>query len=139
MLTVVLELSKTPVLPEIIANEPQSLDQVVNLLAPIVTFVKNGQYLAAGAAVTLVLVFGFKTFILPRLSLTSAILPLLSAVLGLITGLSIAILGGANFLQAMIAMGSGPAASLLWDSVIKLILAKPKKEEEPPVEQKPAA
>jgi hypothetical protein len=139
MLTVMLELSQAPALPEMISTEPQSLDQVVSLIAPIITFVKNGQYLMAGAAVTLVLVFLFKTFILPRIALTTQILPLLSAVLGLFAGLSISILAGATPLQAMIAMGSGPAASLLWDSILKFFLTKKPAEASISVEQKPAA
>jgi hypothetical protein len=114
------------------ATEPQSVDEAITLLATIVKLFQEGQYLLGGAALTLVLVFVFRKFVLFKLATRS--LPLVSAVTGLLAGTSIALLAGATPMQALLATLSGPLASTLWDGAIKFVVpqaALPKKPGEP--------
>jgi hypothetical protein len=112
-----------PVVASVIA-EPATIEESLKLIPLLLELFKNGNFLAAGALITLFLVFFLKKYALPKLGLTTAVLPIASAVLGVIAGLSVALLGGANLTQALLAVGSGPTASLLWDAAIKFFVKK---------------
>jgi hypothetical protein len=119
-------------------TNPQTVDEALTMLNVIVKLFQEGQYLLAGAALTLVLVFIFRRFFMHKLS-TKA-LPLISIVTGLVTGISLAILSGASPTQALLASLSGSVASSLWDAGLKYfvpekVLHKP----ETPAEEKKAA
>jgi hypothetical protein len=86
--------------------------------------IQSGQYLAAGAGVTLILVLLIKKYLLPKLGLGSGILPVVSIVLGIVSGVGMAIMGGAPLGAAIAAAFSGPVASSLWDALIKYFFKK---------------
>jgi hypothetical protein len=103
-------------------TEPQTIEDAIKFLPTLIEFFKNGNYLAGGAVLTLLAVFVIKKYALPKLGLKPAILPIVAAVLGCLIGLAVAILGGAKPAQAALAVFSGPAASLLWDAVVKFFI-----------------
>lgn len=106
-----------------VATEPSTIDDVVKMFPLIVEAFKNGQYLLIGALVTLVLVFIFRQYLLPKLKIfTTNVLPLVSAVLGIIVGSSISVVGGASITEALLACLSGPLASTLWQAVAKYFM-----------------
>lgn len=106
-------------------SEPDGFVEAVKLLPVIMNFVKNGQFLAAGGAVTLVLVYLIKRYVLPRTKLNTGVLPLVSAALGVFVGVGIALASGAGMVPAMLAVMAGPAASVFWDSLAKFFFPKP--------------
>jgi hypothetical protein len=104
--------------------EPQDLDAALNLITLIISHAKDGKYLLAGAAATLVLVFAFRKFAMPRLKLKPGVLPLVSAITGALSGWGIAVMAGATAGQAAVALLSGPIASTLWDALVKYFFKK---------------
>ena len=105
--------------------EPVQVDQAVGLLPQILADITGQKYLLAGALITLVLVFIIKQYALPKLNLSTAVLPLASAVIGVISGYAVSIAGGATAGQAAVALLSGPAASALWDVLLKYLFPVP--------------
>lgn len=105
-------------------GEPQDINEVVTLLGTVIKYFKEGQYLLGGAALTLILVFAFRKFVMPKMKLKAGVLPLISAVTGCLVGVSLAILAGATATQALLSVGAGPLASTLWDALIKYFFKK---------------
>lgn len=108
-----------------IVLEPGSVDQALGVGALMIQFFQEGKILAAAAMLTLVLVFVFRQFIMPKLKLASGVLPLVSAVTGVIAGAAIALASGARPAEAMLALMAGPAASTFWDALAKYLIPKP--------------
>lgn len=106
------------------AQEPETIGEATSMLQPIWDMFAQGKYLAAGAGVTLVLVFVFRKYVMGKLGLGTGILPLVSAVLGVVSGLAVSVWGGASGGEAAMAMLSGPAAGMLWDAAIKYFFNK---------------
>lgn len=104
--------------------EPVEVQDAVGFLPAILSAVKNGQYLLGGALVTMVLVFLAKRFVLPKARLGTGVLPILSAFLGILSGVGLAIANGAPMEAAALAVLSGPLASQLWDSIVKYFFKK---------------
>lgn len=109
---------------EAIPGEPDSVGEVVKLVPVIVGAFKSGSFLMAGAGIALIVTYIFRRAVLPKIKLGSGVLPIVSALVGCFAGVSVAILGGANLLEASLAVMSGPLASVLWDAVIKYFLPK---------------
>lgn len=107
-----------------LVKEPEQVTDALKMIPVILGALKDGNYLLAGAFCSLVLTFLSRRFVLPKLKLGPGILPILSAVIGCVSGVGIAIAAGANVSQASLAVLSGPLASTLWDSVIKYAFKK---------------
>jgi hypothetical protein len=103
---------------------PQEIGQALELLPVIMSTMKNGQWLAFGALISLVVTFIVRKWVLPKLKLGSGVLPLVSALIGMFAGVSLAIANGAEPSAAGLAVLSGPLASTLWDSSIKYFFKK---------------
>lgn len=109
-------------------QEPGSLPEAFNLLAPIIELIGNGKYLAGGAGITLILVYLFRAYVMPKLKVGPGALPLIAAGLGVVVGLAASLFGGAKLEEATLAVLSGPAAMALWSAVIKYFLPKPEEK-----------
>lgn len=106
-------------------SEPETIDQALGYLPLLIEAFKLGKWPVFGALATLVLVFIFRQFILPKLKIFSTeILPIVSAVLGIFVGLAVALAGGAPIGGALMAVLSGPLASTLWMAVVKYFAPK---------------
>lgn len=106
-------------LPAII-DAPQSIEQAAAFLPTLILLAKNGQWLLFGALLTLVLVFLIRQYVLPSFGLKNPkVLPLVSALLGVLVGVGVAVLGGAKPEAALLASLSGPVASSLWGAIVK--------------------
>lgn len=101
--------------------EPSTIEGAVGLLPAIYAAVKSGNYLLAGASLTLVLVFVVRQYLLPKLSVSASALPVISIVIGILSGAAVSVVGGATLSQAALAMLSGPLASSLWSTAIKYL------------------
>jgi|LakMenE18May11ns_1017448.scaffolds.fasta_scaffold9953450_6 hypothetical protein len=110
------------------AQEPESVEQAVGLLGPIWELIAKGEYLAAGAGITLILVFAFRKYALPKLKIGPGVLPLLAAGLGIVVGVAVSLYGGAKLDEAALAVLSGPAAMALWSALIKYFLPRPEEK-----------
>ena len=110
------------------ALEPDSIDQAIRMIPTLMEAFQQGKFLAAGAGVTLISVFGFRKFILPKIPLGTGVLPLVSALLGVASGVAVSVMGGAAPTQAALAILSGPVASTLWDSLFKFFFNKPEQK-----------
>jgi len=102
-----------------VASEPASVDQAVGFIPQIIQAFSSGKALLGCSLLVLVLVFAFKQYALPRLNLSSNILPWVSVGLGVLSALAVGITGGATPEAAALALFSGPAASSLWDTIVK--------------------
>lgn len=109
---------------DMITNTDITTDQALTAFKVLTEAVQNGQYLLAAAALTLIMVVLFRKLLMPRLGLKAGVLPLVSAILGCLTGGSLAILAGANAQQATMAVLAGPLASTLWDALAKYFFKK---------------
>jgi hypothetical protein len=105
--------------------EPEKIDQVLGFLPAIVEAFKSGHYLMAGALVSLVVTFGIRQYVLPKLKVADGLLPLISAVVGMIAGVSLAVANQAPIGEAAMAVMSGPLASTLWSGALKYFFKKP--------------
>lgn len=103
---------------------PQEVGDVMGFLPVIIHAAQNGQWLLFGALIALVVTFIAKKYILPKLKLGNGLLPLISALVGMVGGVGLAIANGAEPLQASLAVLSGPLASTLWDALIKYFFKK---------------
>jgi len=103
----------------VVVEDPKSTEELVKFLPLLIDAFKHSQWLLFGALTTMVLIFVFRQYVLPKLNFSTAILPLLSAVIGVPVGLSIAIVGGASPKDALLAVLSGPVASTLWAALAK--------------------
>ena len=115
--------SPTSVAP--IVTEPVSVDQALGMGGLLLELFKSGQYLAAAALLTLVGVFLVRKYVLPKIGLKPGVLPIVSAVLGVLSGSAVALASGAPKDAAVLALLAGPAASQMWDALIRYFFAKP--------------
>ena len=97
---------------------------IVGYIPAIWLAIQQGNWLLAGAGVTLILTLLVKKFLLPKIGVGNGVLPIVSAVLGIVSGVGMAILGGAPLGAAAAAVFSGPLASMLWDAVVKYFFKK---------------
>lgn len=104
--------------------EPGSPADVAAFLPALIQAAKQGNWLLVGAIVALILTFLTRKLLLPKLKLGHGALPLISAVIGVVAGVGIAIVGGANLNEASFAVLSGPLASTLWDAAVKYFFKK---------------
>jgi hypothetical protein len=100
------------------------IEDPVGYLPALWLAIQNGQWLVVGAIVTLILVLLFKKLVLPKIGLGTGILPIVSAIIGVVTGVGLAIMGGAPLAAAAAAVFSGPLAGLLWDALVKYFFKK---------------
>ena len=114
-----------------VPKEPGSLQDVAQLLPLLLEFGKSGKWLLFGAALTMVLVFVLRQYVLPKLGLTTKVLPLVSAVLGALVGVAGPLLMGADPKAALLAVLSGPVASTLWQAVFKYFMPEAPEEVKP--------
>lgn len=105
-------------------GEPGSVEQAVGMLPILVNFAKAGNWLMFGAALSLLLTFAIKKYVLPKVGLGNGVLPLVSIVLGVVAGVGAAVLGGASVQAATLAVLSGPLASSLWDALFQYFFKK---------------
>lgn len=100
-------------------TEPATVEKAVGLLPMIYEAVKSGQTLMAAALATLVIVFILRQYVLPKLSLSAQVLPLVSIVVGMLSALAISVASGASLQAAAMGLMAGPLASSLWSVLIK--------------------
>lgn len=103
---------------------PGNMEEALRFLPVILEALRSGNYLVAGAAVALILTFLARKYLLPKMGLGNGFLPVISALVGLIAGVGLAIVGGASADAAMLAVMSGPLASVLWDALFKYFFKK---------------
>lgn len=106
-------------------TEPGSVDQAVGMLPGIIAAFQTAKPLLGCALIVLILVFVIKQYILPKLNVSTSILPWVSVVLGILSAIAVGVSGGASPAQAAMAMLSGPAASSFWDMILKYFAPKP--------------
>lgn len=99
--------------------EPETLEQAVGLIPLIFDAAANGHFLAMGAAITVLVTFLFKKYIIHRLGLGTGVLPIVAGVVGLISGGGLAVMNGAEPMPALLAVFSGPAAVYFYDLILK--------------------
>lgn len=104
---------------------PVDANSAVQLFSVLANFAHNGQYLLAGAAITLIICFILNQYILPKLNLGGAIVPLVSPIIGIISGVGLALVNGASPMAAALAVLSGPAAGHIWEMIGQYFVAKP--------------
>lgn len=109
-------------------SEPQSIQEAVGYLAPLYGFAKAGQWPMAAACLVMVLVFAFRQYLLPKIGLTTKVLPLVSALLGVLVAVAGPVFVGVSPESAAMAVVSGPMASVLWQAVFKYFLPEAPKE-----------
>jgi hypothetical protein len=105
-------------------TQPETVEEAVGLFQPLWDAIGNGQYLAAGAVITMIIVFAFRKWLMPKLNLGSGVLPIVSAFVGILSGAAVSVAGGADAGQAAMAVLSGPMAGMLWDSLFKYFFKK---------------
>lgn len=103
---------------------PEEVGDIVGFLPALVGAYKNGAWTLFGALIALILTFVIRKFVLPVVKLGSGVLPLVSAILGIVAGVGLAVANGASAQAASMAVLSGPLASTLWDSLIKYFFKK---------------
>ena len=100
-------------------TQPETVEKAVGLLPMIYEAFKSGQTLMAAALATLVIVFILRQYVLPKLNLSAAVLPLVSIVVGMLSALAISVASGSTLQAAAMALLAGPLASSLWSVLIK--------------------
>ena len=100
-------------------TEPATVEKAVSLLPMIYEAFKSGQTLMAAALLTLVIVFVVRQYVLPKLNVSAALLPLVSLIVGALSALAISVASGATLQAAAMALMAGPLASSLWSVLIK--------------------
>lgn len=104
------------------------MDVQVNVSQVLQEILKNassGNKIIMASGIVLVLVYLFKTNILPKLELGNGVLPWVSIGCGLVVGVLSSIVAGVAPTEAAdIALISGPGASIFWSSVVKLVTKK---------------
>lgn len=116
-------------LAQVIA-EPISIDDSVELLPVIVVAFQNGSYLAAGAMITMILIFLLKRFGLKYLNkvlpvqVKEAWIPLITLGLGAVIGPLLAIANGASVAEAILSVAAGPGAASMYSIGGKFFLPK---------------
>lgn len=113
-----------------------SADQVNNVdvtatIQSIAQALAEGKKVVAVSGAILILVYLFRKYFFDKLGLGSGILPYISIILGVIMGLLSNIVAGVSPGEAAkIALISGPSASILWNSIFKLVMNKPEPKPE---------
>lgn len=103
---------------------PEQLEDLGGYIPIIIEAFKNGQWLMFGSLIALVATFAVKKYVFPKLKLGSGLLPIVSAVIGVIGGVGLAIANKAEPAEAALAVMSGPLASTLWDAILKYFFKK---------------
>lgn len=103
-------------------TEPTTIEEAARFIPTLIEFALHGKWLAFGAMATLVLVFLVRQYALPKLGLNTKVLPLVSALLGVLVGVGGAVAVGAEPLAALLAVLSGPLASTLYSAIVKYFL-----------------
>lgn len=104
---------------------PVDANSAVQLFSVLANFAHNGQYLLMGGVITLILCFILNQYILPKLNLGGAIVPLISPIIGILSGVGLALANGASPLAAALAVMSGPLAGHAYESIFQYFVAKP--------------
>ena len=104
---------------------PETLDQALGFISGLIVAAQSSNWLAFGAGCAMILTFAVKTYVLPKIGLGNGVLPWVSLLLGAVTGYGGAILAGASHEAAMMALLSGPVASMLWAAIAQYIFPKP--------------
>jgi hypothetical protein len=112
--------SPTPV------SEPASIEQAAGIIPTAIEAFSQGKVLLGCMLLVLIVVFAVKQYVLPKLNVSTSVLPWLSVGLGILSALAVGITGGATAGQAALALLSGPAASSLWDMILKHLVPQPK-------------
>lgn len=111
--------------PAPIIAEPVDANSLAGLMAVLLNFAHNGQYLLAGGVITLIICFALNQYILPKLNLGGAIVPLVSPFIGVISGVGLALANGGKPLAAALAVMSGPLAGHLYEAIAQYFVKKP--------------
>ncbi|SRR5574343_595885 len=108
-----------------LAQDVVAEPNVPSLLGSVLKNIATGQYVMAASALVLILVYLFRKFVLPKLSLGNGVLPYITIALGALVGILSNIVAGVGPAEAAnIILISGPGAAMLWDSVFKLMAKK---------------
>lgn len=105
--------------------EPTDLSGAAAFLPAIIAAVKSGSWLFAGSGIALVVTFAIKKYLLPKIGAGNGWLPIVSALVGMLGGVGLAVVNGASLHAASLAVLSGPLASTLWESVVQYFFKKP--------------
>jgi hypothetical protein len=103
---------------------PVDPNAVVGMFPTLLTFFQNGQYLALGGAITLILCFVLNKYVLPKIGLGSAVVPIASTIVGILSGLGLAVANGASPLAAALAVMSGPLATHAYELFFQYFVPK---------------
>jgi hypothetical protein len=105
-----------------VPGEPGSVGDAFTMLPTILALFKSGKSLMAAAGIVLILVYLIRQYVLPKLNLSTKALPLVAALLGLVTGPLVAIWLGGSAQEALLAALSGPVASTIWQALLKYFM-----------------
>jgi hypothetical protein len=103
-------------------TDPTDLGGALGFLPTIWAASSHGQWLLAGAFLSIVLTFLVKQYLLPRLNIGNGILPIVSIVIGVVSGAGLAVANGSSLLAAVLATMAGPLGSSLYEAIVKYFL-----------------
>lgn len=103
---------------------PVDPNSVVGMLPAIMNMIHNGQYLALGGVITLIVCFVLNQYVLPKIGLGPAVVPLLSTIIGVLSGVGLAVANGGSPMSAALAVLSGPLATHLWEGFAQYLFSK---------------
>lgn len=128
VLTMFLCLLAVPVIAQVASPSPAAIvapvsaDSAISMIGTVLSLVHNGGYLAAAGVLTLIICWALNVYVLPKLSLGPALVPILSSVIGALSGLGLALANGANLQQATLALMAGPLATHLYEGAAQYVL-----------------
>jgi hypothetical protein len=105
-------------------EQPMEVGDLSQFFPALLDAYKNSNWLILGAIIALILTLLVRKYVLPMMKLGSGVLPFVSALLGLISGVGLAVANGASLQAASMAVLSGPLASTLWNSGAKYFFKK---------------
>jgi hypothetical protein len=101
-----------------------SVDQAVGLLPAIMAYVAAGKWLLVAGGGVMIATVLFRQFVLPKLNLSTNVLPYVSMILSALAGIGSYVYGGVDAKSAAVQiLISGPLAGQLWNMLGKQVSA----------------
>jgi hypothetical protein len=109
------EVVAAPVAAAAVVVAPGTLDQATSLLPALIDALINGKWFVVGAIVVMVLTVVFRQFAIPKLNLSTKVLPWVSIVIAFLSGGAAHVVGGVDVKEAAyMILFSGGLASQMW-------------------------
>lgn len=110
-------------------EEPKDLAGAISLGSMVLSIIKNKQWALLAAVLLMLAVWAFRVLLLPKLAFGPEKLPLITAIMACVGGVSAGLWMGQGFVESLVgAFFVGAAASGLWSQVFKAFLPTPANE-----------